>query len=339
MRFAYVRDKEEDKSGRETMRKLLAISMLVAAAISQPAHAADPWPTKPIRIIVPFAPGGTTDIMGRLIANTLGKNVPQPVVVENRAGAGGIVGTDAMVRSPADGYTVALVISSHATNAVLQPNAPYDPIKDVTPITLIGFAPNVLVVPLSSPVSTLQEFIAHAKANPGTIHYGSPAYGGSQHIGGETLKLATGITMEHVLYRGSSQIFPDLLAGRLQAFFANIVSGYPYIDGARVKALGTSSIKRSPRLPNVPTVAEGGVADFNVVDWYGILAPPKLPPELTKKLTEEFARAINAPETADKLRESGVDVTTNTSEEFGKFMVEEIAKFKDLAQKVNLKAE
>jgi tripartite-type tricarboxylate transporter receptor subunit TctC len=334
-----VRDKEERQNRRETMPRLLAIGMLVAATVSQPAHAADPWPTKPVRIIVPFAPGGTTDIMARLIANTLGKNLPQPVLVENRAGSGGIVGTDVMVRSPADGHTVALVISSHATNAVLQPNAPYDPIKDVTPVTLIGFAPNILVVPLSSPANSLQEFIAYAKANPGAIHYGSPAYGGSQHIGGETLKLETGISIEHVLYRGSSQIFPDLLAGRLQTFFANIVSGYPYIEGKKVKALGISSIKRSARLPDVPTIAEGGVPGFNVVDWYGILAPPKLSPELTKRLTEEFARAINTPETADKLRESGVDVTTGTSEEFVTFMKDEIVKFKELAQKVNLKAE
>jgi tripartite-type tricarboxylate transporter receptor subunit TctC len=286
------------------MRVLVSIVLSLAALGVQ----AQPYPSKPIRYIVPFAPGGTTDILGRMVAAGLSSSLGQPVVVENKPGQAGSIGSTELARAAPDGYTVGGgTISSHAINVTLYPSLPYDPLKDFAPITMLATLPNMLIVHPSLNVNGVKELIALLKSNPNKYSFGSAGNGTSQHISGELFKIMTGTQMQHIPYKGSGPMIPDLLAGTIQLSFENITTAYPQVKGGRLKALAVTSSKRSFVAPDVPTMAEAGLAGYDISSWQAMYAPAGTPREIVSRLHAETARILRAPENQKKLSELGLD--------------------------------
>jgi tripartite-type tricarboxylate transporter receptor subunit TctC len=303
------------------MRLLIGVVALAAAAL---AHAQS-WPNKPIKYIVNFAPGGTTDILGRMVAAGLTSSLGQPVVVENKPGQAGSIGAAECARAAPDGYTLCGgTISSHAINASLYAKLPYDPIKDFTPITLLASLPNMLIVHPSLNASTVKELIALLKANPNKYSFGSAGNGTSQHISGELFKIMTGTQMQHIPYKGSGPMIPDLLAGTIQLSFENITTAYPQVKGGKVKALAVTSAKRSFVAPEVPTMAEAGLPGYDISSWQAMYAPAGTPKEIVSRLHAETVKILRAPENAKKLQELGLDAGGITPDELTAFMRNEI---------------
>jgi tripartite-type tricarboxylate transporter receptor subunit TctC len=267
-------------------------SFLAAAACALLAQSAvaQSYPSKPVRIVVPFPAGGTTDIVARLVGSELQKMWGQPVVIENRGGAGGNIGTDVVAKSPADGYTLLMgTVGTHAINLPLYTQGggklPYDPIKDFVPITLVAAVPNVMVVPASLPVNSVKEFIALARSKPGQLNMASSGNGTSIHLSGELFKSLTKTYMVHLPYRGSAPALQDLIAGNTQVMFDNLPSALPHIRSGRLKALAVTSLERAPALPNVPTMEEAaGLKGFDATSWFGLLAPAGIPREIVAKV-------------------------------------------------------
>src|SRR6266704_3095688 len=263
--------------------KMKCITGIVAAALitaSALVHAQS-WPAKPIKYIVPFAPGGTTDILGRMVAAGLAQALGQPVVVENKPGQAGSVGSAELARAAPDGYTVGGgTISSHAINASLYPKLPYDPIRDFAPITMLATLPNMLIVHPSLNVSSVQELVALLKANPNKYSFGSAGNGTSQHISGELFKIMTGTQMQHIPYKGSGPMIPDLTAGTIQLSFENITTAYPQVKGGKLKALAVTSAQRSFVAPDVPAMAEAGLPGYDITSWQALFAPAGTPRDI-----------------------------------------------------------
>ena len=298
---------------------LLTFALLPAVALAQA------WPNKPIRYIVNFAPGGTTDILGRMVAAGLSNSLGQPVVVENKPGQAGSIGAAECARAPADGYTVCGgTISSHAINASLYSKLPYDPLKDFSPITLLASLPNMLIVHPSLNVNTVQELVALLKANPNKYSFGSAGNGTSQHISGEMFKIATGTQMQHIPYKGSGPMIPDLIAGQIQLSFENITTAYPQVKGGKLKALAVTSSKRSFMATEVPTMQEAGLAGYDISSWQAMYAPAGVPREIIARLHAETARTLRAPENAKKLQDLGLDAGGISPDELSAFMRAEI---------------
>jgi tripartite-type tricarboxylate transporter receptor subunit TctC len=286
------------------MRILVSIVLSLAAIGAQ----AQPYPSKAIRYIVPFAPGGTTDILGRMVAAGLSSSLGQPVVVENKPGQAGSIGSAELARAAPDGYTLGGgTISSHAINATLYPKLPYDPLKDFAPITMLATLPNMLIVHPSVNVNSVNELIALLKSNPNKYSFGSAGNGTSQHISGELFKIMTGTQMQHIPYKGSGPMIPDLLAGTIQLSFENITTAYPQVKGGRLKALAVTSSKRSFVAPEVPTMAEAGLAGYDISSWQAMYAPAGTPREIVARLHAETAKALRSPENQKKLSELGLD--------------------------------
>jgi tripartite-type tricarboxylate transporter receptor subunit TctC len=303
------------------MRMLIGVVALAAAAL---AHAQS-WPNKPIKYIVNFAPGGTTDILGRMVAAGLTSSLGQPVVVENKPGQAGSIGAAECARAAPDGYTLCGgTISSHAINASLYAKLPYDPIKDFTPITLLASLPNMLIVHPSLNVGSVKELVALLKANPNKYSFGSAGNGTSQHISGELFKIMTGTQMQHIPYKGSGPMIPDLLAGTIQLSFENITTAYPQAKAGKVKALAVTSTKRSFVAPEVPTMAEAGLPGYDISSWQAMYAPAGMPKDIVSRLHAETAKILRAPENAKKLQELGLDAGGITPEELTAFMRNEI---------------
>ncbi|WP_375459446.1 Bug family tripartite tricarboxylate transporter substrate binding protein [uncultured Enterovirga sp.] len=310
----------------------LAGLSVVSGAVAQT------WPSKPIRLFVGNPPGGTNDILARLIQNSVSEILGQQIVIENKPGAGTVVATEATVRSAPDGHTIGTIISVHASNPSLQPKLPYDPIKDVTPIAFLGHVANLVVVHPSVPANTLPELIALAKAKPGTIHHGTSGNGTSQHFSGELLKLGAGIDIVHVPYRGGGPAINDVVGGQIQMMFGNFASILPHVQSGRVRSLAITSPQRSPVFPNLPTVAEAaGIPGYAVTEWYAVIGPAGMNPEHVKKINEAIYTTLKKPEIASKLRDQGIEVDYKTPEDFGKFLVAEIAKFKDIVERAKIK--
>ncbi|HWI97584.1 MAG TPA: tripartite tricarboxylate transporter substrate binding protein [Burkholderiales bacterium] len=294
------------------MRVLVSILLSLAALGVQ----AQPYPSKPIRYIVPFAPGGTTDILGRMVAAGLSSSLGQPVVVENKPGQAGSIGSTELARAAPDGYTVGGgTISSHAINVTLYPSLPYDPVKDFAPITMLATLPNMLIVHPSLNVSSVRELIALLKSNPNKYSFGSAGNGTSQHISGELFKIMTGTQMQHIPYKGSGPMIPDLLAGTIQLSFENITTAYPQVKGGRLKALAVTSSKRSFVAPDVPTMAEAGLAGYDISSWQAMYAPAATPREIVARLHAETAKILRTPENQKKLSELGLDAGGMSPEE------------------------
>lgn len=317
------------------MRALLA-TLSVAFALH--AYGQDAWPTRPVRMILPFPPGGGTDILGRLIAERLSAGIGQPVVTENRGGAGGNVGAEAAARSAPDGYTIVLVAPSLAISPTLYSKINYDPVKDFAPISLVATVPNVMVTQPSLP-GQLQEFIAFVKAKPGALNFGSGGAGTSNHLAGELFNIVTGARLVHVPYKGVNLAMQDVLAGNVHLVFIGIPAAAPHIKAGKLRALAIVAPQRSTALPDVPTVAEAGLKDFEVTTWYGILAPAGTPQPVVRRLNAELVKVMHAPEMKEKLTATGTEPLTSTPEEFAAYIKREIAKWGDVIRQAGVKAD
>ena len=318
------------------LRAALSVAVLTALGTAPPLPAqaqAPAYPNKPVRIVVPFPAGGTTDIVARLLAVELQKAWGQPVVVENRAGAGGNIGAEAAAKSPADGYTLLMAtVGTHAINLPLfeqnRQKLPYHPLNDFVAISNVAAVPNVMIVPASLPVTTAAEFIAYAKARPGQLNMASSGNGTSIHLTGELFKSLTGTFMVHLPYRGSAPALTDLMAGNTQVMFDNLPSALPHIRSGRLKALAVTSRDRSPALPSVPTLEEAaGLKGFEATAWFGLLAQASTPREVVARVQTDVGRILATPEMRERFAAQGALPVPNTSEQFTAFIRSEIDKW------------
>jgi len=316
--------------------------LLAAAAVGAQtgAWAQGTWPTRPVRMLIGYPPGGSTDVAGRLLADQLSHRLGQSVVVDNRAGAGGTLAANAVVRAEPDGYTLLLAASPEVSIAPITMKAiPYDPVRDLQPITLVGQVPFFLVVNPSVPANTLQEFIAYVKANPGKLNYSSFGNNTSNHLAGELFKLLTGTHSVHVPYKGSGPSIVDLIAGQVQYTFDTPPAVLEQVRAGKLRALAVASRQRLPGAPNVPTFAEAGLPAFSGGTWFGLFAPAKTPRAVIERINAETVAALNSPELAKAFNDKGILPSPDTPEEFGRFVQGEVGKWKDLAGKVGIVAE
>lgn len=325
------------------MNKLARVMMaILAAALAASANnaSAQPWPNKPIKYIVPFAPGGTTDILARTISDKLSVALGQPVVVENKPGAGGGVGADFTAKSAADGYTImGGTISTHAINASLYPNLPYDPVKDFVAVTLIARVPNMLVINPEVPAKNVGELIALLKANPGKYTFASSGNGTSQHLSGELFKSMAGVEMQHIPYKGSPPALQDVVAGQVTMTFDNITTALPLARAGKLRALAVTTARRSSVAPDVPTLAESGLTGFEVGSWQGVFAPAATSPAIIKRLNAEIVKILNTAEVREKLVALGAEPVGDTPEQFGAYVKAEVIKWSDVVRKSGAKVD
>jgi tripartite-type tricarboxylate transporter receptor subunit TctC len=299
----------------------------LAFALAVPLAFAQAYPAKPVRIIVPFAAGGPADLYARVIAEKLQGAMGQAFVVEDRPGGGAITGTDAVAKSAPDGYTLLMMSNTHTVNESLFAEKPYVLLRDLVPVAPVNYSDLVMVVHPSVPANTLAEFIALAKAKPGTLNYASSGPGTPYHMAGELFKAMAGVDIVHVPYKGSSGARTDILGGQVQMMFDAIPTMAPNVRAGKLKALGTSGKVRSTVLPEVPTVSEGGVPGYDAVIWLGIMAPAGTPRPIVERLNNEIKRVVNSPEVKDAWAKQGAVAMTMSPEEFGKFMREDIDKW------------
>lgn len=318
--------------------RTLAIGMAVATSIAAGNLSAQGFPNKPIRIIVPYSPGGTTDLLARLIGQHLSEKWGQSVVVENKPGVNGMIGSDLVAKAAPDGYTIGIASpGSHAANATLYPKVTYDTIKDFTPITLAVSAPLVLVAHPSLNVNNVAELMALAKAKPGTISYASGGSGSSQHLAMELFKSMTQLDMVHVPYKGSAASYVDLLGGRVTLEFDAMTAAVPHVKSGKLKVLAAGSAKRLPFLPDVPTVAEAGVPGYEYSAWYGFVGPAKMPADVLQKLNAEIIAGLNSPKVRDTLDKAGVLIIGSSASEFSSFIAAEVDKAAKVIKFANIK--
>ena len=299
-----------------------------------------PYPTKQIRIIVPFPPGGIADTFGRVIAQKLAESWAQPVVVENRAGAGGNIGADVVAKSPADGYSLVMgSIGTHAANPALFANMPYDPIKDFSPIALVMEAEGLLIVNPASNIKTVRELIERARAEPGVLTYASGGRGTTGHLAGELFNASAKVQLVHVPYKGNVPAITDLLGGQTVLSFATMPTALPYVRNGRLKALAVIGANRSPTLPEVPTLTESGLPGFEVNNWIGLFAPAGVPPEIVAKLNTAVMAILRAPEIEKRIDSEGARVTPNTPAQFAVFVQNETVKWEKVLRDAGTKPE
>ncbi len=312
------------------MRAIIG-ALAVVASLAAPANAQE-WPTKQVNFIVPFSAGGTTDLFGRLLAQHLHQKFGQPFIVENRAGAGGNLGAGAVAKATPDGYTFLVgTVSTHAINPFLYSKLPYDTVKDFQPVSLIARLPNILVVHPSLPVNNVAELIAHLKANPDKLSYGSSGAGTSIHLAAELFKIKTGTTMTHVPFRSSGDIMNNLTGGHINLAFDNITLAWPQVKAGRLRALAVSSTERSAIAPDVPTVADT-IPGFDATSWHGVFAPAGTPKPIVDKMAAEMKRILELLEVKDKLFELGAVASPMTPADFAKFIDGERAKWQDVVK-------
>jgi len=318
------------------LRTALALGTLSAVlVVAGPALAQGGWPNKPVRIVVPFAPGGTTDILARAVAPELSKAFGQQFIVDNRAGAGGNVGADIVAKAPNDGYTLLMgTVGTHGINRALYPKLPFDPIKDFAPITLVAAVPNVMEMNVDKAkalnINNVADFVKYAKANPGKLNMASSGSGTSIHLAGELFKTMTGSFMTHIPYRGSGPALMDMVGGSADVMFDNLPSSMQQIKGGKLKALAVTSSQRSPALPDVPTVEEAGgplLKGYEASSWFGLLAPAGTPPEVVNRIQQEVAKSLGTPAIKEKLQAQGAIPSGNSPAEFAKFIDNEHTKW------------
>ncbi len=303
-------------------------ALIAAFVLAAGAAFAQSYPSRPIRLVVPYPAGGPTDLLGRVIAQRLGDNLGQPVLVDNRPGASGNLGSELVAKAAPDGYTLVLGNNAtHATNESLFPNMPYATLRDFAPVTLVASVTNLLVVNPKVPVQSVAALIAYAKANPGRLNYASTGNGSAAHLTGEMFKSATGTDIVHVPYRGGPPAVTDLLSGQVSLMFATLPSVLPYVQAGTLRALAVTSLARVKTLPEVPTLAESGLPGFSSEAWFGVLAPAGTPRDIVARLNAEIAKAVTAPDAREKLAAQGFEVVTDTPEQFTAFIRAEIAKW------------
>jgi tripartite-type tricarboxylate transporter receptor subunit TctC len=316
-------------------RRIAAAALALGLAASA---AAQEYPNHAIRMIVPYPPAGGTDIVARIVNEPLTAILGQPIVVDNRGGAAGNLGTDLAAKAPGDGYTILFTLSSHTINPKLYGKLPFDVEKDFAAVSLAAYIPQILVANPSLPVSNIQELIAYAKAHPGKLNYASVGIGSPGHIAGELFKLKTGIDMVHVPYKGGGPAVTDTLGGQVQLLFVSLPAAYQYVKAGRLKPLAVASDKRSVAAPDIPTIAEQGV-DCVVNSWYGALVPAKTPPAIVAKLNAAMVKALAMPETRDKLMAQGAEATSSTPAEFEALIKDELKKWEYVIREAKITPE
>lgn len=319
---------------------LASVAMGVMAATAGPTLASDAFPSKPISIIVPVTPGGTSDFLARLVAQRLGEKVDVPVVVENRPGAGGITASVYASRAAADGYTLFLASGgTHSINPSVYKKLPYDAIKDFEPVVRVATTANVLVANKDLPFSTVGELIEYGKQNPETLTFASSGTGTSLHLTGELFKHLADIDMLHVPYKGSAPAVTDVIGGQVHVMFDNIPSSMPHVQSGTLKAIAVSSAERSKSLPDVPTVQEAGIGDFDLTTWFGLLAPAGTPSDVVNTLNTHLVEVLNEPDVVKQLADRGAEVGANSPEEFRRYMEEQLATWKRIAEISNVQVD
>ena len=314
-------------------RRLILVPALAAVAVFLPAAwsggaFAQAFPSKPVKLVIPFPPGGSLDAAGRAIADKLTQMWGQSVVVDNKPGAGGNIGADFVAKSAPDGYTVVMgALSTHAVNPSLYPKMPYDAVKDFAPISLVAITPNVLVVNPSLPVNSVKDLIAYAKANPGKLSFGSGSNGSAGHLAGELFKVDTGTDMVHIPFKGGAPALQALLAGDTQLMFDNLANSMQQVKAGKLKALAVTTEKRSALVPDLPTMAESGVPGFDISTWFGIMAPAGTPPDVIAKWNTDLVKVLNSPDMRERMTAQGAEAAPDTPAEFSAFIARELAKY------------
>ena len=316
----------------DTLRRLRSFGATAAWLCAAGVAAAQGWPTKPVKLIVSYPPGGTVDAVGRVIAPRLSERLGQPVVIDNRAGAGGAIGGDAVAKSPADGYTLLLDASNHAQNPALRSKMPFDTLRDLAPVSLLVKVPNVLVVTPSTPYRSVKDLLAQAKARPGEINFASSGNGSAQHLAGELFQAMGGVQLTHVAYKGGGPALTDVMAGQVPVFFASLASSLPYIQSEKLRAIAVTGKSRSPVLPQLPTVAESGLPGYEVYEWNAILVPRGTPTPVVERLATELAAVLQEPEVKSRLQAMGAEVIGAGPAELERFRRAEIQKWTKLAK-------
>jgi tripartite-type tricarboxylate transporter receptor subunit TctC len=314
-----------------------ALACLLVAAAAAPVSAQS-YPVKPIRIVVPFAPGGPNDILARLLGQRLSAAWGQQAIVDNRPGGGTVIGTDLVAKSPPDGYTLLMVSTSHAANPTLMAKLPFDTLRDFAPVIQAVSNPNLLVVHPSVPARNVKELIAVARARPGEIAYASGGTGSATHLAGELLRLSAGVSMTHVPYKGASPATVDLISGQVSWMFGTILPTLPHVKSGKLRAIAVSGAKRSAVLPELATVAET-VPGFEASSWYGVFAPAGTPAEIITRLNQEMARGLNAPDVRERLAREGTDVVAGSPEAFGNLFRAEVVKWGKVIKAAGIRPE
>jgi tripartite-type tricarboxylate transporter receptor subunit TctC len=318
---------------------LLPAVLIAGLALPMPAPAQSPYPNQPIKLIVPYAPGGVPDTTARLLAQKLQDRIGQSVVVENRAGGNGSVGAGVIAAAPADGYTLLVVAFPFAVNPSLYGKLPYDTVKDFAPLILAGQTPNLLVVNNDTPFKSVKELIDAAKQKPGSLSYGSTGSGSSNHLSMELFRLMTATQMIHVPYKGSAPMVTDLLGGHVQVAFDNVPNVITQVKAGKLRALGITSPSRAASLPDIPTVAEAGVPGYEVGVWFGMVAPAATPPDVLAKLNAELNKILSLPDVKQKFADQGVDPVGGTRERFGEHLAAQIEKWGKVVKESGAKVE
>ena len=316
---------------------VLALLAFLVAVSGRDVIAQD-YPVKPIRLVAPFAPAGTIDVLARAIGQRLTEAWGQPVVVENRPGAGGNIGTESVAKSAADGYTMLLISVGFASNPALYSKLPFDPIKDFAPVTLVATTQNVLIVHPSVPARSARELIQLAKSRPGQLNFGSSGTGTSQHLAGELFKSMAGVQMQHVPYRGSAPALTALIGGEVSLMFNNLLTALPHVKAGRLRALAVTSAERSPAAPEIPTMAESGLPGYDVSTWYGLLVPTGTPKEIVAKLNAELVRILNLTDVKERLG-NVVELTPSTPDQFAAHIRQEMVRWAKVVKQSGARAD
>jgi len=322
-------------------RRMSRVALLVAAVVlaaAMPALAQD-YPNRPIRFIVPYPPGGGTDVVARIMSDALAADLRQPIIIDNRGGAAGNVGTDIAAKAPADGYNILFTLSSHTINPKLYDKLPFDVERDFVPISLAALIPQILVVHPSVPANNVQELIALAKANPGKLNYASVGTGSPGHIAGELFKIKTGVDIVHIPYKGGGPAVVDTIGGQVQLLFVSMPAAWQHVKAGKLKAIAVASAKRSVAAPDLPTIAESGVPDYAVESWYGALAPAKTPPAAVARLNAAFAKVLGNPQIKEKLLAQGAEAAPSTQAEMDRVIKEELEKWDLVIKTAKIKPE
>ncbi|MFO1282756.1 MAG: tripartite tricarboxylate transporter substrate binding protein [Burkholderiales bacterium] len=307
---------------------LLAVLAIVGAATATLVGAQAPFPSRPVKLVIPFPPGGSLDNVGRLIAQKLSESWGQQVVVENRPGAGGNVGADAVAKSVPDGYTVVMgALSTHAVNPSLYPSMPYDAVRDFAPLSLVAITPNVLIVNAASPIASVRDLVAYAKAHPGKVNFGSGSNGSAGHLAGELFKVDTATDVAHIPYKGGAPALQALLAGDTQFMFDNLANAMAQVKGGRVRAIAVTTAQRSKLAPELPTMAESGMPGFDISTWFGLLAPAGTPADVVARWNAGVVAALSAADVREKMIAQGAEPAPTTPAEFAAFIARERDKY------------
>src|SRR5690349_10768573 len=321
------------------MRKLILVVLGGLLATSPCLAQEKGYPSRPIRLVVPFAPGGTNDIAGRIVADKLSERLGQPFVVDNRAGANMVVGCEIVAKAAPGGYTLLIVAAGFAVNPSLRKKLPYDSLKDFSPVGLVGGGPYLMVVHPSVPAKTVGEFISWVKSRGGQVSYASTGTGSPPHLAAEMLKVMAGIQMTHVPYKGGGAVLPDLMAGRVSMFFGSISTLKPQVDAGKIRAIGVTTTKRSPAMPDVPTFMESGLKDYEVDGWYGLVMPGRTPKAMVNRLSAELRNVLNDADTKKRFAQRGMDPLPSTPEEFSALIKSEIVKWAKVVKAAGIEPE